>query len=102
MAQPVGFEGTNFTFTAPDGMEDTVQDLSVCKFDGHTVSCWRLTEAELAQVVETGVVWLQVTGHRMPPVYLSGKALVLVGGRPAKAEPILTRTTNRGGSDAST
>lgn len=92
MADPVGFEGVNFTFAAPKGMEDTVRDLHVAKFEDHTASCWRLTPEELATVAKTGVVWLRIMGHSMPPVYVSGEALVLIEGRPSKAEPFLERT----------
>jgi len=91
MADPVGFEGADFTFTAPPGHEDTVRDLHVAKFDDHSVSCWRLTPEELEEVNRTGVVWLKIAGHSMPPVYVSGEALVLIGDRPSKAEPFLER-----------
>lgn len=97
MADAVGFEGVNFTFAAPPGHEDDVHDLHVAKLPSHTVSCWRLTEEELEEVKRTGVVWLQIMGHSMPPVYVSGECLVHVWDettlrhRPAKAEPVLTR-----------
>lgn len=91
MADPVGFEGADFTFCAPPGTEETIRDLHVFKAEDHTASCWRLTQEELEEVNRTGVVWLRIMGHAMPPVYVSGTALVLVNNRPAKAEPFLER-----------
>jgi hypothetical protein len=89
MANPVGFQGANFIFGAPAGREDTVRDLEVAIFPDHSVSCWRLSEEELAEVQRTGVVWLRIEGTRMFPVYVSGEALVLIGDEPAKAEPYI-------------
>jgi len=93
MANAVGFEGADTVFRAPKGKEDRVHDLECFMPDDRSeiVSCWRLTEAKLAEVATTGVVWLHIMGGGMPPVYVSGEALVQINGRPAKAEPIIPR-----------
>lgn len=91
MADPVGFEGVNCVYTAPEGQEDSVRDLPTFKTHNEVIACWRLTEDELAQVAETGVVWVRMMGHTVVPHYVSGEALVTVGDRPAKAEPYLNR-----------
>lgn len=36
------------------------------------VSCWKLTQEELATVLKTGRIWLTVVGETMPPVALDG------------------------------
>ncbi len=35
------------------------------------ISCWKLTQEELAEFQRTGRVWLTVMGTTMPPVALS-------------------------------
>ncbi len=35
------------------------------------VSAWELTEEEVADVVKSGRIWLEVRGHTQPPVVLS-------------------------------
>ena len=32
------------------------------------ISCWRLSKEDLDEINRTGVVWLSITGHGMPPV----------------------------------
>lgn len=95
MANAVGFEGANFVFAAPKGQEHRVHDLEVARFDDHSVSCWRLTDEELEEVKRTGVVWLRTDGLGMYPIYVSGKALVLIGDRPSKAEPYIPFKSRR-------
>ena len=93
MAVAVGFEGANTVFQAPKGKEETVHDLECFQpaDKSQIVSCWRLSKEEIEQVNQTGVVWLRIMGNGMPPVYVSGEALVLVEGRPARAEPVIPR-----------
>jgi len=90
MAKSVGFEGANKIFRAPPG-DDNCNDLETWQHEGGIVSCWRLDEEELAEINKTGVVWLQVVGSGTPPVFISGKALVLIDGRPARAEPAIPK-----------
>lgn len=90
MAKSVGFEGANEILLAPVG-DDNCSDLE-CFKDGHnTISCWRLSERELEEIAKTGVVWFAAVGNTHPPIYISGEALVNVGDKPSRAEPILTR-----------
>ena len=88
MAVGVGFEGANVVYQAPEGSTDCV-DLETFVHGGKIVSCWRLDKEELAHIAETGVVWVSVDGGALPPMYISGTALVMVGDRPAKAQPVL-------------
>lgn len=94
MAHHVGFEGANTIYQAPKGAKD-VGDLECFKTDSEVISCWRLSEDEIAQIIETGVVWLSIKGHTVAPVYVSGNPLVMIGDRPAKAEPILPKRKRR-------
>jgi len=88
MATGVGFEGANHVFQAPKGATDCV-DLQVYADGSQIISCWRLSKEELKQVTETGVVWVRINGSGMPPIYIGGEAMMMVGDRPARAEPIL-------------
>lgn len=91
MAEPVGFEGANQVFAAPEGSTNCI-DLETHS-DGQAVtSCWRLSPEELAEVARTGVVWLRVAMNgRTPPVYVSGEALLMIGDRPSRAEPVIPK-----------
>ena len=90
MANPVDFDGVNFTFNATPEMRGVVKDLHVCKTEFGSISCWRLTQAELDEVARTGVVWLTVAAHGMVPVHVSGAAQVVdASGNPARAEPYI-------------
>lgn len=97
VASPVGFQGSNAVYAAPKGMtQEECVDLPVFADDMQVISCWRLTKEELANVMETGVVWISVWGHRVPPMQLSGNALVLVNDQPAIAEPLMPRAPRKG------
>lgn len=90
MSNPVGFEGANSIMQAPKGAgPEECSDLQVFRTTDQIISCWRLTDVEIANVVETGVVWLSIKGQGMPPVMISGDALVEIEGRPSKAEPYI-------------
>jgi hypothetical protein len=98
MANPVDFEGANFVYRAPDRVpQNECSDLSCFVNEVQTISCWRLTKAELAEVQRTGVVWLSVWGHPIAPQLVSGTALVTVDGRPSEAEPYIPRAPRTGG-----
>ncbi len=92
MATPVGFEGANFIFYAPESMPDC-QDLATLNDGTQIISAWRLSAEELEAVARTGVVWLRIHAQGMPPVSISGTALVTVEGREAVAEPIIPKIT---------
>lgn len=71
---PIKFPESNFTFTKPEDMTDEqCSSLAVCKAtdsEGKPViiSCWQLTPEDMVKIQETGVVWLTIVGHGMPPV----------------------------------
>lgn len=88
MAIPVGFEGANMLL---NGEAAGCNDLEVFSNGQQCVSCWRLTPEELEIVAKTGVVWVSVWGHVMPPIYVSGTAGVTINGRPARAEPVIPK-----------
>jgi len=88
MANAVGFEGANDRLLAPKG-DKNCRDLEIHRTEKSIISCWRLTDEELKKVAETGVVWFMVVGQTHPPILVSGDALVLWNGKPAKAEPYI-------------
>lgn len=72
MAVPVAFAEANVVLGPPDGSDDVVH-LPVRRLDGTLVSCWRLTPAEIEEIIVTGVVWLSVWGREtQAPVLVSG------------------------------
>lgn len=77
MAEPVIFNEVNFTFTAPEGLEDEVSNLYVYKSEIATVSCWELTKEEIKEVTKTGRVYLSIWGRSMFPVFLGSKETMI-------------------------
>jgi hypothetical protein len=70
MAYPVDFTGINVVMKAPKGAED-VLDVGAFRNEQCCVTCWKLTEEELAEVAKSGLVYLTVLfGGGMPPVFL--------------------------------
>ena len=90
MAEPVGFEVANLLIS---GEVIGARDLPAFRSDYHLITCWRLTPEELEKVAQTGVVWLTVLGQH-PAMMISGNALVKIGDRDAKAEPIIPSRAN--------
>lgn len=87
LANPVGFEGASNVLHAAPGDTNT-RDLPIYVDPAQIISCWRLTPEELDEVKRTGVVWLSVVNiGSYAPSYVSGNALVTVGGVPSEAEP---------------
>jgi hypothetical protein len=82
MAEPIDFPEANATLVGSpeDRAAGTVLDLPIHRYvdlDGapHVISKWRLTEAELAEVVRTGGdLWLHSWGVTHPPVSVGGVA----------------------------
>ena len=95
MANNVGFEGANKIFRAPKNMENCV-DLEVFQDETQIISCHRLTPEELEEVNRTGVVWLSIIGQGIPPLLVSGTALVQTDGKPAIAEPYIPKARKGG------
>ena len=69
MAEPIQFPQANSTWV---GVGE-VEDLPSYRENVESISCWKLTEAELDEVKRTGVVWLHVWGGH-PPVSLAGES----------------------------
>jgi hypothetical protein len=76
---PIDFPEKNFVFKKPPDMTDEqCSDLSVwrgdipCDEQGNCfpgiISCWKLSKEDLEEIQRTGVIWLSITGHGMPPV----------------------------------
>lgn len=90
MANPVGFEGANMVFTAPDTMKPReCSDLEVFKQDNLIVSCWRLSKEEIAKINETGVVWLSIIGASLPPVKVQATGALDIRGSDPIAQPYI-------------
>lgn len=78
--RPTDFAEANLTLTAPPGMgEDKCEPLRVCSTsapyaDGTVlpvvVSCWELSDEDLAALAKSRRLWLLVWGSSMPPVRL--------------------------------
>jgi hypothetical protein len=74
MGYPVDFTGTNQTLLGgrPDVADMRVFNNGVCN-----VSCWELSEAELAAVAKSGRVYISVlSGESSPPVFVGSQATV--------------------------
>jgi hypothetical protein len=77
VAHPVDFIGTNVIMKAPRGQEETVRDVSAFRNEQCCITCWQLTEDELAEVNRTGRIFLSVHyGGGMPPVFIGGEDAV--------------------------
>lgn len=77
MAEPIPFAGANRILRAPAGREETVQDLHTFT-NGHcSVSCWRFTTEEVAEINRTGSFFLSVfSGPSQPPVFIGSETTV--------------------------
>lgn len=76
MTQSVDFEGTNRTLLPPSGAENVI-DLRVFNNGSCTVSCWELSDEELAQVSRSRQVFLSVFfGPTSPPVFVGSEETV--------------------------
>lgn len=77
MANPIPFPGCNKTLVAPKGMEDVVQPIQVYSTDQICVVASALTADELAEVLQTGIVWsTYVMGGTMPPSFIGSQKSV--------------------------
>lgn len=95
MATIVDFPEKNFVFTPPEGAEDVILPLpchcSVTQDGDHqfmtVTSCWQLSDVELAEVMMTGRVWLQIYG-RQPPALILGVKPICVEQSPPSSAPV--------------
>lgn len=77
---PTNFEQANKCYTKPESWtDDQCMDLTawqgpVTDKEGNTlqavISCWKLSYEDLQEIQKTGVIWLSIRGHGMPPVSL--------------------------------
>lgn len=58
MAQAIDFPGSNFVFGPPPGEGDRCSSLHVFRNGACIVSCWKLTQEEIDEIVKSGCVWL--------------------------------------------
>lgn len=73
MGQPVEFEGQNLVLRPPAGSEN-VSPLPIFRNGTCCVSCWELSDAEIAEIVKSRRVYLSVFfGQTQPPVFLGGE-----------------------------
>jgi hypothetical protein len=72
--KPIEFPEANKVLIHPPGMtEEECGDLHVHQTDdGKMISCWELSEEELAAINKTKRVWLWVWGATQPPVAIDG------------------------------
>ena len=66
---PKNFPQANLTYTAPPSMPDC-GDLPVLSSRGEILSCWELTDEDLATINNTRTIYLQITANVQPPVAL--------------------------------
>lgn len=78
MAVPMDFAGANEVLNPAQGDEGTVAPMRCYMGEQGIIQRWRLTPAELAQVVASGGdVWLQMPiRSRPPPMFVSGFPLM--------------------------
>jgi hypothetical protein len=70
MASPTPFRESNAELGAPE-KEDVA--LPIHRSNGVVVSCWRFTKPEIAEINETGRVWLMFRGETHSPVVVLGR-----------------------------
>jgi hypothetical protein len=73
MAETIDFPGTNMKLLAPGGSEN-VGELNTFTNGYCSVSCWRLTPAEIDEVVRTGCIFVSIlSGRTQPPIFVGGE-----------------------------
>lgn len=76
---PSSFKESNHFLNPPDGMSlEDCDPLAVCNTQDYkgfpvVISCWKLTQEELEEVIKTKRVWVGVLGHTMPPIWVDGQ-----------------------------
>lgn len=75
MADPIQFPGSNLLLCAPDE-QPNIQSLPAYCNKVTTTTCWKLSEAELAEINKTGEVYLTVLGHLHPPVLVGSESFI--------------------------
>lgn len=73
MGTPTKFPEANLLLVKPESMTDEeCTNLPVHKGDGQLISCWQLSEEEIAEVALTGKIFASVFGEVAPPIWVGG------------------------------
>jgi hypothetical protein len=76
MGTPVEFEGQNFVLRPP-GKAENVLPLPIFRNGTCCVSCWELTDDEIAEIVRSRRVYISVFfGNTQPPVFVGSERQV--------------------------
>jgi hypothetical protein len=77
MAEPVAFAGFTHDFGPPPGLDEMVGRLPVFMNGATVVSAWKLSPEELAEIQETGIVFLSImSGTSVFPCYVGSESEV--------------------------
>lgn len=77
MGKGVPFEGFNVVYHAPPGQEDSCNSAHVFRNGIELVTCWELTNEELADVIRTKRVWFLIqSGGKLYPHYIGSERTV--------------------------
>lgn len=76
MGQGVNFYGSNQVFSPAKGDEHKVEPLHAFINGAHIVSCWRLSHGELAEVIESGCVYVAIATAALspPPIFVGSES----------------------------
>jgi hypothetical protein len=73
MGHPVDFKGANSILNGPDGSEN-IEVMRVFRNGVSCTSCWALSPDELAEIAQTGRIFITVlAGQSQPPVFAGGE-----------------------------
>lgn len=75
--QPSAFNESNMVLDTPKGFDPVkIQPMHAhrAEQDGipATITCWKVSAAELEEINRTGRIWLWIIGRMHPPVHVSG------------------------------
>lgn len=77
MGKPIEFAGVNRVYGPPKGREEQVGNLPVFMNGTCIVSAWKLTPAELEEVIRTGTVFLSsMSGEVLFPMFVGSESVV--------------------------
>lgn len=95
MAESIKFEGCNCTLSAPSkiiGLKKTKAGSTDAFSDGkNIVTCWRLSTEELAEIAQTGLIWMVVQGQDMPQTIVSARSVLNIRGMPSIPNDPITK-----------
>lgn len=75
MGSPIKFKGFNSELKAPSGMDElSCSTLPVFKNGVNCVSCWKLTEEEIQEIIKTKRIFVSLwSGVTQPPIYVGSE-----------------------------